>query len=267
MKIIQTDNQIELKSSGISQLIVGVILILAGVAMAIFLPGSTDSNGNKMPVWIALIGIALAIGGLAAVIFAKNRYINIQRGGNTIIQAKRMIGGSTQTQTIPTSNIVAVRLSTYLERNNQAGDPNFNNGNRSMSRRSVLALVLNNNDLVQVSQSSSGGLSFNGLSLTGLITKAPLSKEANQVASFLGVPLQADDTSSIAGAVNSIKATFGQNEPQQPTGFAGSTQIDTQPSGPPVSPPTPPSQPPEPTPPVPPQEPPIIKPPDTSQPT
>lgn len=202
-------------------------MILAGGCIAILLPGSADSDGKQAPAWVALIGVAMIIVGIVVTIFAKNRSITIQRGGNTTIINRRILGGKSQAQTIPTANIVAVRLSTYADTSGQDA-----NGNPTNNRRSVLALVLNNNDLVQISNSGSNGFQFNGLNIGSLIQKAPLSKEANQLATFLGVPLQADDTSSILGAVQSVKSAFSQSSPQPPQAPAQSAPFNPTPQQP-----------------------------------
>ncbi len=265
MKVIQTNNQIEVRSSGIGQLIIGLVIGLAGIALTIFVfAGPPDDKGNKMPIWVAAIGLAIIAAGVGMLLFSKNRNVVIQQGGTTTVTAKRIIGGQTENLSFPTSDITSVRLSTYID--NTTSNTNMQNNN--MQRRSVLQLVLKNNDLVDIGGSGGGNSTFNGMNIGGLLTKAPLSKEADQIASFLNVPLDANDTSSIAGAVKSVTSAFQGNKPsnpQQPTEFNPEAQNTTpQPPSTPIS-PTPP-QAPQPTPPVPPQEPPVVKPPDVNQP-
>jgi hypothetical protein len=245
MKTTQTDNQIELKSSGAGQVFFGVVLVIVGIIMAIFLLGSADDSGKKAPAWTILIGVAMALGGIAAILFAKNRSVTIQKGGNTTVTVKKVLGGGPQAQTIPTANIIAIRLATYID---QTASSN-GSGNPNNSRRSTLSLVLNNNDLVEVGSSGKkGGFSLNGINLGSLVSKAPLSKEADQLTAFLGVPLQADDTSSIGGAIKAVQSAF-QHEPSQPAPFNPDAQVQppaappTVPT-PPVAPPVPPAQPP-----------------------
>lgn len=258
MKVIQTDNQIEIKSSGIGQLITSIIISLVGIGLTIFVfAGPPDDKGNKMPIWMAGIGLAFVAVGIGFLLFSKNRSTVIQKDGTTTITAKRILGGQTQNTSFPTSNITSVRLSTYAD----------NTANSGMQRRSVLELVLNNNDIIDIGSSSSRGVSFNGMNVGSLIMKAPLSKEANQIASFLGVPLDANDASSIAGAVKSVTSAFQSTKPsspQQPTEFNPESQNANPQPTPPVPPVQP--QPPQPAPPVPPQEPPVVKPPDANQP-
>jgi hypothetical protein len=247
MKITQTDTQIELRSSGLGQLVIGIVTILVGIGVIIVLLGSSSDNGKKAPAWSVLIGIFFIIFGVLMALFAKNRTVTVRKGGDTSVSAKRVLGSNPQQQTVPTANIVAVRLSTYMENNNGSnGGSGGISGGDSSSRRSVLSLVLNNNDLIEVGGSGGGmgGFNINGINVSSLITKAPLSKEANQVATFLGVPLQADDTSSIAGAIKSIGTAFHQesSQPAQSTPFNSDAQPQT-PAATPITPPAAPAPP------------------------
>ncbi len=259
MKIIQTNNQLQIKNSGIGQFIMGLLIILAGIGFSIFtLVGPADDNGNKLPIWTVAIGLVVIIIGIVTLLFSKNRTATIEQNGTTTITAKRLLGGQPENISFPTSDIVSVRLSTYAD--NTAS----NNMQNNMQRRSVLQLVLKNNDLADIGGSSSGGFSFNGMNIGGLLTKAPLSKEADQIASFIGVPLDANDASSISGAIKSVTSAFQSNKssnPQQPTQFNQEPQNANPQPGPSIPP-----QPPQPIPPVPPQDPPVIKPPDSTQP-
>lgn len=253
MKITQTDSQIQLKSSGIGQLLTGLFMVIVGIGLTIVLLASPGDNGKKAPAWTIVLGIAFVIFGVLMAVFSKNRTVTVQKGGDTTVNAKRMLGGSPQQQSVPTANIVAVRLSTYMQNtSNTDGSGGFSNSGSS-SRRSILSLVLNNNDLIEVGGSGggTGGFSVNGINVSSLITKAPLSKEANQVATFLGVPLQADDTSSIASTIKSIGTAFHQesSQPTQSTPF----NPDAQPQVP-ATPPIPPAVPAAPQAPVPPAE-------------
>lgn len=210
MKLTQTNDQLEIKTNGAGTLAFGIILILAGLAAAIFLPGMTNEDGSKTPNWVALIGIAIMVFGCIISFFAKNRKITIQKAGNTIITDKRLIGGKMQEQSVPTADIKAVNLYTYLDNSTDSDGRNNN------TRRSTLSLILNNSDVIEIGNSGQGGFSFNGMSVGNLIFKAPLSKEAGQISSFLGLPLLADNTTTISGAVKSLKAALAQPSQEQP---------------------------------------------------
>lgn len=200
MKILNTNNQLEIKQSGIVQVIVGFVTIVVGIGLVIF---SMTSNkpGQSFPVAPLAIGaVAIIIGGLI-IGFAKNRHFILRLGGDTTVESKRIIGGSQTAQSFPTANIVGVRLYTTAS---QTTDSTFNDSSTtplsvSNNRKSVLSLLLVNNDVVEIgSASGSGGIGT-------IISHAPLSKEANKIASFLKLPLDAQDSSSLMGAVNTIK--------------------------------------------------------------
>jgi hypothetical protein len=211
MKINQTNNQLEIKNSGVGMVFLGIVFIIVGVLLAIFiLSGSaTNENGESASPWVSLIGVVFAVIGCLLAWFAKSNKTVLQQGANTIVSAKRVLSGKAGEQSFPTANIAAVQLHTYLD--------NTPDNSSSSSRRSTLSLLLNNNDVVELGSARSNGFTFNGMNLGNLIRKAPLSKEANQVATFLGVPLQSSDASSITGAVQSIKQAFGANQPGQQT--------------------------------------------------
>lgn len=244
MKIIQTNNQIEIKTGAVGQVITGILAIGGGVVFS----GAVLSGvvGKNTPAWIAVFGlVGLVVGGLILK-FADTRKVTIQTGGDTTITAKRVVGGKTANQTFPTASIVAVRLSTYVDYSSNNSDNSGSSFNTSGpgQRRSNLSLLLGNNDLVELGTSGGGGgVSINGMNVSSLIQKAPLSKEANQIATFLHVPLQADDNSSVAGAVQSVvKAFRHETEADQPQTTpslnpnAAPTPAPVQPSEPPSNP-------------------------------
>jgi len=94
MKISQTDNLIEVKTSGRLRAIIGVVLTVIGVVLVVYLLASGAS-----PVWMPLIGIVVLIFGGLMAFLAKNRDIVLQRGGTSSISAKRVFWGQSQTQT------------------------------------------------------------------------------------------------------------------------------------------------------------------------
>jgi hypothetical protein len=201
-------------------------------------------NGKKAPIWMALIGLVFVVGGLIALFKANSRTTTIEKGADTTVQSKGLFGGSAQ-QSFPTANVTAVRLSTSLAANNA------NNSNSGSQRNSVLQLVLNDNSLVDLGSAGGGSFTFNGMNVGSLITKAPLSKEADQLSAFLNVPLQANDSSTIAGAVQSLKSVLqpdAQNPaapPTQtpPTPFTPTPQVTQVPPAPAAPPPPPPPAP------------------------
>lgn len=224
MKITQSNDQLIINEAGRGQLIGGILLIIVGIVLAIVLgAGLLHTNGNKPPAWSAVFGLVFLVVGALLMRTAQNAVYTLQKGGNTVVDTRRLIGGKSAEQSFPTASIVAVRLETYFDyngvnnnmnnnmNNNWNNNMGMNNMNGQMQRRSTLSLLLNNNDLVQIgTKSSGGGVSVNGVGMNGIFSKAPLSNEANQIATFLGVPLQANDETSLAGGVQAVTNMFKQ---------------------------------------------------------
>lgn len=258
MKLTQTDNQIEVKNNGIGQLLIGAVFFVAGIAVTALILSSHSSDGKKAPIWVVLFGLLFCVIGVFIAFMAQNRRTTIQKGSNVTVWAKRLLIGAPQEQSVPTSSVVAVRLTTSADYS-AAQD-----GDTTNQRRSVLSLVLTNNDLIEVgSAGTKNMISINGMNVSNLISKAPLSKEANQLASFLGVPLQASDTSTIPGMVQSVKSAFqndgsnGSGPVSPPTQTASFNPAAAVPPNTPAPQPQPPVSPVAPTPaaPAPPQPP------------
>lgn len=229
MKIINTNNQLEIKQSGMMQVIIGFVVIVVGVGLLIF-SITSGKPGQPFPIAPLAIGaVAVIIGGLI-VGFAKNRHFILRLGGDTTVESKRIIGGSQTAQSFPTTTIVGVRLYTTAS---QTTDSTFNNSSNtplsvSNNRKSVLSLLLSNNDVVEIGSASgtSGGIG-------AVISHAPLSKEANEIANFLGLPLDAQDSSSLIGAVNTIKDTVQAIQKLPTTSSVASPIVTLQPTAPP----------------------------------
>ncbi len=208
MKIYQTDTQIEIKTNGLSQAILGVAVAIIGIILAVSVLAGVAKTGDgaTSPAWLSLIGLAvLIVGGLLA-FFSKNRDVILQKGGISSVNSKRVFGGQSKTESFDTVRVTAVNLSTYFANTNSSD----NSSSMNRQRRSALSLILNDDSRVEIANSSSSDFSFNGISLTDLIAKAPLGKEANQIAVFLGVPLQSADTTNPIALIKSVASAFGQ---------------------------------------------------------
>lgn len=209
MKIIQTNNQLEITQKGIGQLIFGVIPIIIALALIIYtLINTKPGTAVQWPLFA--FGLIFLIAGVLTIFFAKNNHFVFQKDGQTSIESKRIVGGKTLHDSFPTSSIVAVRLITSMSSNGNS------NGRSSNTRTSALSILLNNNSVVQVaSKSGSSGV-------LSLVLKAPLINESNQLADFLGLPLEAEDTSTIAGTIKVIRDGYNtlkseEQTPPQPT--------------------------------------------------
>ncbi len=203
-----------------------IITILVGLGIMITILGGFV--GNNTPPLVGLVGLVFVIIGGLILMSARSMDTVMQRGGNITITATRVIGKNTQQQSIPITDVAAVRLVTYLQSTssstNSSDGFSISSGAAGQSRRrSELSLLLKNNDLVELASSDSSGGSFSvgGMNLSQLVQKAPLSNEAAEIANFLGVELQADDNSSVASAVKSVFNAFkSATDEAQPTQVA-----------------------------------------------
>ncbi|MEX2014895.1 MAG: hypothetical protein WD885_03080 [Candidatus Saccharimonadales bacterium] len=212
MKIQTIGEQMQIKTGGITQLVMGIVFSLVGILIVI-LPflGVESSDGKKMPLWLGLIGLVFLAIGVYLFLSAKNTVITLIKSGQSNITTKKLLGSGIQTQDFQTSSIVAVNLSTRNEYVNTG--TSANNNRSTMQRRSDLHLMLNNNSMIEITSSSGqSGFSLNGMNITSLVRKAPLTNEAEQIAGFLGVQVKYEDSSSLQG----IKDLITGNNSNQP---------------------------------------------------
>lgn len=264
MKISQTDTQLIATQGGKGNVVGGVFFALIGIAFIIGLAvlsnnPNVKTTGNSAFGYIfggvfVLIGIVMAL-------FATNRTVTLNKGGTSTVVSRRIIGSKEADQSFSTADVVSVSLTTGPGSNGSMM-MGTNTGNR---RLSTLTLLLKGNSVIQVGVSNGGpGFSISGIS-TNLIQKAPLSKEANTIATFLGVPLQEANMTNPIAAVESMVGAL-RNPASQPIESVTTTvpPVVTPPSvaAQPIAPaaslavaPTPAQQPVTPTPPTPPNQP------------
>ena len=212
MKIQQpTPDTLITKSGAGAGLFIGLLFMAIGIGGVVFaLSGAAASKS----ILLAAGAIFFVIGAL--VFFtASSETVVLRKSGQSSVENKRAIGGSKTSQTFDTATIRSVRLVTTMLPTNTGGG--LNSSRASNGRQSQLSLELNDNSqIVLGTASGGGGLSVNGIGVTDLIQKAPLSKEAHQISEFLGVPLDAGDFSNPIATIRSVKdAVMGRNE--QPT--------------------------------------------------
>ena len=218
MKLVQSDNQITITKGGTSQIVSGIAFVVGGIIVAALpFTSITLSSGHKLPSYISLVGLVFIAIGILSFVFARKEVTTIQKGGNTTVTITRVIGQKSAQQSFPTSSISLVRLVTYSNNanpNNIGSD--MNNLAQSNNRQSVLSLELNNNDVVQLGvASSSANLSIGGMNVNSIVSHAPLHKEAETLSNFLGVPLDAQDSTSVQGAFGAITDAFNTSRQGQ----------------------------------------------------
>lgn len=206
---IQTlsEDELEIKSSGVASLVIGIVMVPAGIAI-----GATPLF-TTAEWWVSLIGLAVAgIGALIAFSASSTRNV-LRRSGASTITEKRLIGGKTKEASFDASQIVQVRLETHSE---YTADTSSESGSRSSQGRrqrvsSLLVVLKDATEITIASERESGGVSMNGISLNS-VSSAPLSKEAQQVADFLGVPLVTGlQDVSLQNIVGAVQGAFKQS--------------------------------------------------------
>lgn len=221
MKFIQTDNQIDIRMNGGNQLVMAVIFAAIGVVIAIVgmrLPnnahsqttvspdGATTSAGAHAGPILLAFGSVFLIVGIVIGLLARSRRTIIIKGGDTTVSARRILGGSPESKSFPTASIKSVRLNSYMTGNNTSSSGG--------GRQSTVSVVLTDNSIVDVAVKSGGNFSVNGINMSALISKPPLTSEATKLSQFLGVPLESTDMSSVSGMINTVRNAWESGDPQ-----------------------------------------------------
>ena len=209
MKLTQNYNQLEIKTSGVGQIITGAIFALIGIATVIFVAIrlSTGMNTVSSMLLFGIIGIVFIAIGSFSIFSAQSRHMTIQKNGASIIRSSRMIGGKTIQQDFDTTSVKAVRLATYLSRSSV----NTSGGGRC----STLSLVMNNSDSIEIASRGNSSVNINGINVSSLIHKVPLSREAEQIADFLNVSVETIDMTNPLSAITSVVNDYKKHSNDQ----------------------------------------------------
>ncbi len=193
----------KITNNGVPSAILGVLFAIGGIVLLIALLFINTSHG--MPVWLVLLiaGITTLLG--SAVAFtAKNTRILIVKDGESIAESKKVLGGTLQRQTFMSQNVAAVQLETVNEYDSTADSSGHRGTNTK--RRSNLFLILKDNSRIPLgSKSKNSNFTVGGFDVGSMIQKAPLSKEANMIAEFLGVPVQTAGEVPLGEAVQKVR--------------------------------------------------------------
>ena len=121
MKITQTDNQLEIKSSGILALIMGILLIIVGIIVLItVLTGiwKIDGKGQSTVIVGPIVGIVLIVSGVISAFLASNHDTVLQKGGTSTVTLKHILFGKVKVVSFETKRIQAVFLMTQYSTSN-----------------------------------------------------------------------------------------------------------------------------------------------------
>jgi hypothetical protein len=181
MKIInQTTDTLALKEGDAKTIVIGTILVLAGIGVA-FYAHFAPSN----PLWVA---IGIFVVGLVTIFASSSITVDINKpNGQVVYQIKRVIGGKAATYATGDVLRIETRKSWRMENGNS-------NGRGASMPRQVLVsqsvIVFKDGQELALDHQNSAS---SGMSLGPAVMMGGSGKEvaiANQVATFLGVPFQ-----------------------------------------------------------------------------
>jgi hypothetical protein len=187
MKIRQSADQMVIDNSLAMPVATGIILGLGGAT--IILLGYLNHLW-----WLWLLGLALlAIGGLV-IVFSKSTHIVLARSGDSSIASKTLFTQS-KAQSFALADISAVQLrSSQTQRLSKDAD---GSQRTDTEVKSIVYLKTADARMLQIG-SKTRTLNIGGM-IGALIQSVPLKKEAEQVAAFIGVPLQVSDAMNFGG--------------------------------------------------------------------
>jgi hypothetical protein len=180
MKITnQTADELMLKEGDAKSIVIGIILILAGVGIGFYIHFAVSN-----PLWVAL---GLLVVGLVVTFMSSSIGVAISKtNGQIMYQTKRLIGGKTAMYSIGDVLRIETRKSWQMENNNSGGRGG------SMPRQVLVSqsvIVFKDGQELPLDHQKSSS----GMTIGPAVMMAGSGKEvaiANQVAAFLGVPFQ-----------------------------------------------------------------------------
>jgi hypothetical protein len=227
MKIQTQANQLVVSNSGLSTIVAGVIATLVGLGIVGVALATKPGEG--------ILGLIFLLVGAFFLFLARSTRVTLQSGGESEIRVKRVFFGAPKVESFATSDIAAVELLSGMDISQQNGS----------QRTSTIYLVMKNGTKFELGEKGqSGGFAVNGINLAGF-GKAPLTDQANQIASFLQVPMQGSDFSNMPEVIGKFMSGMANGD------FKGKTprqaqeemiqlqQTTTPPSVPPQQPGTP----------------------------
>lgn len=207
MKITQTnDTELTILNSGTAGLIGGGTLLLIGIGIGVYpLIGTAEW-------WVSLIGAAVAGFGGLLIFTAATVTTTLRRGGTSTISERRLVGGRLKEASFESSQVDHIKLESHTEYSSSSSSNRSGQQNRRRVSE-VFAELKDGTEISLATQSANanGGVSLNGISV-GAVMKAPLSKEAKQIADFLGVPLKTGlQDASLQDVVGVVQTAFGHS--------------------------------------------------------
>ncbi|MEI6480859.1 MAG: hypothetical protein WCO19_01000 [Candidatus Saccharibacteria bacterium] len=215
MKITQTETQLQLVDSGITNLVVSIGMVIGGLLFSVaILTGSLkSSDGKATPVWLAGISLLVSALGVFIALKAQKKTIILNKSGPSSITTKKLLGGEVSNTALDIQNVKAIELRVTATQNVDS------DGRRRSQMQSFVSMRLQDNSLIDLASTTKSGsiaLSFGTFSSNNF-QKAPLSKEAKQVSDFLGVPLNVADGNDPQQLVNTVVEAITPNTVANPS--------------------------------------------------
>ncbi len=188
------ESELELSENGKIVLLIGIVLIVVGIVAAIWILLTQD---DKLA---ALIGVFATVAGVIALMLASNKQIIIRKNSESTVRQTRLISKQVKQRSFD------ARQASMVELEVQQRTETDGKGKKDKSIDSVIRLILLNDDKVELDRSSfrrgNSNSQLNGVELTSF---SPMKSEAQAIADFLGIPLQVNDLSTLAGTVETLK--------------------------------------------------------------
>ena len=188
------ESELELSENGKIVLLIGIVLIVGGIVAASWVLLTQDDKKA------ALIGVFAAASGVIALVLASNKQIVIRKNSDSTVRQTRLISKQVKQRSFD------ARQASMVELEVQQRTETDGKGKKDKSIDSVIRLILLNDDKVELDRSSfNGGSKGSQLNGVELASFSPMKSEAQAIADFLDIPLQINDLSTLAGAVDTFK--------------------------------------------------------------
>ena len=186
MKYRQTANEAMLSTRRAPQIAASLVGIAAGIVIIVT---------GKMAQTPALFGAVFIVAGIISGLVPRGQRTTIVKGGEITIMSRALIGGS-KMRSFQTNSIVGLLLDAYTSR--------MVDGQAEASRRSTLYALFADHTVEDIAHEGESKLTVNGINISSIFGRPPLTKEAEQLSQFLGVELIQNDSTSIPNAINSF---------------------------------------------------------------
>ena len=187
-----TADEMELKESGVSGIVVGVALVIAGVLAGIFMRQTAS-----FMIWIAL---GLVVAGIAVVLFSSSITVNAnKKSGQLWHEKKRLIGTKGTMYAIADVFRIETRKAWRIQ--NEQGSGNQQQQNQQPVIVAQSFIVFKDGRVLALDHEKTSSVTSVG-SLAMMSGQAKESAMAAQVAQFLNVPFQDIAPPNMGSGVN-----------------------------------------------------------------